>query len=253
MLSSRAPSLPFLRRIFLGVFFAAGAALSHGASGGFSETLSTVQKNAAGLTALTPAESDALDRLIAADAAQARAGNGVELEGTFVSRRTKPERKAAGLDRLSPAELTKLNGLVATTLAASPKPKERPRIKDSDVFSAPRKPEVHGEFSLTYGRVSGGGDFRSASMYVDIFDPNSGLEIGFGFSRSSGRGLYGFYPGYPGYGSGYGYGAGLGWSNSPLGSLGRSEDWDDGDGRIYGSSILNDWSNAAYYRGFRRP
>ncbi|HEY4245464.1 MAG TPA: hypothetical protein VGM64_01345 [Lacunisphaera sp.] len=251
MLSPHAPSLWFLRRIFFGVFLVA-AAVSRGASGGFSATLSTEQKNATGLTTLTPAESDALDRLIAVDVAQARAENSVELEGTFVSRRTDLERRQAGLDRLTPAELTKLNGLVATAVAASPKPKERPRIKDGDVFSAPRKPEVHGEFSLTYGRTSGGGDFRAGSMYVDIFDPNSGLEIGFGFSRSSGKGLYGFYPGYPDYGYGYGYGAGLGWDNSPLGTFGR-DDWDQGTGRIYGGSILNDWNNAAYYRGFRRP
>lgn len=251
-MSSRcAPSLSFLRRILFGVFLVA-AAVSRGASGGFSATLSTEQKNATGLTVLTPAESDALDRLIAADVAQARAENSVELEGTFVSRRTDLERKQAGLDRLTPAELTKLNGLVATAVAASPKPKERPRIKDSDVFNTARKPEVHGEFSLTYGRASGGGDFRSASMYVDIFDPNSGLEIGFGFSRSSGKGLYGLCPDYPGYGYGYGYGTGLGWYNSPLGSFGR-DDWDEGNGRIYGNSILTDWNNAAYYRGFRRP
>ncbi len=252
MLSPRAPSLPFLRRIFFGVFLIAATAVSHGAAGGFSATLSSEQKNAAGLTTLTLAESDALDRLIAVDVAEARAENSVELAGTFVSRRTDLERKQAGLDRLTPAELTKLNGLVATAVAASPKPKERPRIKDSDVFSAPRKPEVHGEFSLTYGRTSGGGDFRAASMYVDIFDPNTGLEIGFGFSRSSGKGLYGFYPGDPGYGYGYGYDAGLGWDNSSLGSFGP-DDWNQGNGRIYGSSILSDWSNAAYYRGFRRP
>lgn len=250
MFPPRTPSLQFLRRIFFGVLLVAVTAVSHGASGGFSATLSTGQKIAAGLTTLTPAESDALDRLIATEVAQARTENSVELDGTFVSRRTELERKQAGLDRLTPAELTKLNGLVATAVAASPKPKERPRIKDSDVFTAARKPEVHGEFSLTYGRASGGGDFRAASMYVDIFDPNSGLEIGFGFSRSSGKGLYGFCPGYPGYG--YGCGAGLGWYNSPPGSFGR-DDWDGGNGRIYGSSILNDWSNAAYYRGFRRP
>lgn len=252
MLSPCAPFLSFLRRIFFSVVLVAVATISHGAPGGFSATLSMEQKNAAGLTALTPAESDALDRLIAADVAQARTENSVELDGTFVSRRTDLERKQAGLDRLTPAELTKLNGLVANAVAASPKPKERPRIKDSDVFAAPRKPEVHGEFSLTYGRASGGGDFRAASMYVDIFDPNSGLEIGFGFSRSTGKGLYGFCPGYPGYGYGYGYGAGLGWYNSPFDRFDRG-DWDGSSDRIYGSSILNDWSNAAYYRGFRRP
>jgi hypothetical protein len=251
MFSPRVPFPPFLRRIIFGGFLLV-AAVAHGAAGGFSATLSTAQKNAAGLTALTPAESDALDRLIAAEVAQARAESAVELDGTFVSRRTDLERKQSGLNRLTPAELTTLNGLVATAVAASPKPKERPRIKDSDVFSAAKKPEVHGEFSLTYGRTSGGGDFRAASMYVDIFDPNSGLEIGFGFSRSSGRGLYGFCPGDPGYGYGYGYGTGLGWPNSPIGGFGR-EDWEQGNGRIYGNSIMNDWSNASYYRGFRRP
>ncbi|MEO6995880.1 MAG: hypothetical protein ABI273_19915 [Lacunisphaera sp.] len=250
MPSPRTPSLSLLRRILFGVFLVAATAVSHGATGGFSATLSTEQKNAAGLTGLTPAESDALDRLIATDVAQARTENGVELDGTFVSRHTELERKQAGLDRLTPAELTKLNGFVATAVAADPKPKERPRIRDSDVFSAPRKVEVHGEFSLTYGRTSGGGEFRGGSMYVNVFDPKTGLSIGVGFSQSRGKGLYGFNPGY-GYGYGYGYGAGLGWNNSPLGSF-DPYDWDQGNGRIFGGSILNDWSNAAYYRGFRR-
>jgi hypothetical protein len=248
--------IPFLRALLLGAFLIA-AIISRGAECGFSATLSADQKNTAGLTSLTPAESEALDQMIAAEVAQARTDNSIELVGTFVSRRSDAERKQAGLDRLTPAQLTKLNGLIATVVAANPKPKERPRIKDSDVFSQVKKPEVHGEFSLTYGRTSGGGEFRGASMWVDYFDPKSGLELSFGYSRSSGKGLYGFDPydygdgyGY-GNGTGYGYGAGVGLYTPTLSIFG-SQNWYQGNGPIYGNSIANDWNNAGYYRGFRR-
>jgi len=238
---------PILRAVLFSFFLISASAL-HASEGGFSATLSTDQKNAAGLTSLTPAQRDALDQLVAVEVSQARKDNSNEFESTFAARRTEAERQQAGLDRLTPDQLTKLNGFIATAVAASPKPKERPRIKDSDVFSAPKKPEVHGEVSLTYGRTSGGGDFRSASMFVDYFDPNSGLELSVGISRSSGKGLYGFCPGYPGYSSGYG--AGLGFYGSPFRSFGRDEFYDEeGGGPLLG--ITSDL-DSSYYRGFRR-
>jgi hypothetical protein len=249
-MSTRWPNAPLVLRAVLLSFFLILTKASVAAEGGFSATLSTDQKNAAGFTALTPAQRNALDQLIAVEVSEARKENSSEFESTFVARRTEEERQLAGLDRLTPAQLTKLNGLVATAVAASPKPKERPRIKDSDVFSAPKKPEVHGEFSLTYGRASGGGDFRSASMFVDYFDPNSGLELSVGISRSSGKGLYGFCPDYSGFspGYGYGYGAGLGFYGSPFRSFGRDGLYGN-DGPLLG--LTGDWDNS-YYRGFRR-
>jgi hypothetical protein len=216
------------------------------AEGGFSATLSAEQKNSTGLTSLTSAEREALDQLVAAEVGQARQENSSGFDGTFASRRTDEERKQAGLDRLTPAQLTKLNRLVAAAMAASPKPKERPRIKDSDVFSAPIKPEVHGEISLTYGRGSGGSDFRAASMWVDYFDPNTGFGLSVGISNFKGNGFYGFYPGY--YGPSSFYGPGFGYYGSPYRNFGRDE-WDVGDGQSF--RTYGDW-NSPYYREFHR-
>ena len=253
------PRLTFfsvLRAILLGSLLAVATSLS-AAVGGFSATLSTDQKNSAGLTTLTPAELAELDQIIAVEVGQARKEGSTEFEGTFLARRTEDERKLAGLDRLNPAQLTKLNALVAAAVGAAPKPRERPRIKDSDVFNAAKKPEVHGEVSLTYGRSSGGGDFRAASMWVDYFDPNTGLGIGIGISQSSGKGFYGFYPDDYGYGYGYGYGPSafygsrFGYAGSPFRSFGAG-DYYDGQGSSF--RPLADFSDGYYrdYRGFRR-
>lgn len=204
-------------------------------NGGFSATLSSEQKTSAGLTILTPAELAALDQLVATDVNQARKESSTEFSNTFVARRTDDERHQAGLDRLTAEQLNKLNALIAGSVAASPKPKERPRIKDSEVFSARPKPEVHGGFSLTYGRGSDGSDFRSGSMWVDYFDPASGLGLSLGITQSKGNGLFGFYPDY--YGNSPFYNAGFGYYGSPYRSFGRPDFYDDysPSSRVYGN------------------
>ncbi len=75
-------------------------------------------------------------------------------------------------------------------------PRERPRLKDNEVVSLKRRLEVHGGMSFTYGWASGGRDFREAGAWVSYFDPESGLGLGFGFSRFSGDVPYGYgyYP-----------------------------------------------------------
>jgi len=228
------------------------------AQGGFTATLSIEQKNATGIAALTPEEREALDQLVKAELAQARSEGSTELDGTFASRHTGEELHRAGLDRLTPEQLKKLDLLVAGAVAAGPKPRERPRLKDSDVLSPEAKPQVHGEASLTYGRTSGGGAFRGASFWVDYFDPKTGILLGVGISRFSGSGLWGFCPAYYDFGPGYGYDGGLGYygygpyssSFSRMGRAGIS----DLDDRRYGR-----WDEgretpvlSAFYRDFRR-
>ena len=186
------------------------------AEANFSATLSAEQQASTGLTTLTSEELAALDRLVAVDRlggtglTAARPESLPELKNNFVARRSDEERKQAGLDRLTPAQLSQLNALIAGSNLGTPKPKDRPRIKDSEVFAAPKKPEVHGGFSLTYGRGSGGSSFRSASMWVDYFDPTTGLGLSVGMTRSKGNGFYGYYPYaydyYPYYRSGLGFG-----------------------------------------------
>ena len=234
---------PMLRT---GLFFALlGLAVSLSAGeGGFNATLSTGQKNSAGLAVLTAEERALLDQLVAAELALVRRENGSEFEGTFAARRTEEERKQTGLDRLTPEQLTSLNGLIAAALATSPKPKERPRIKETEVFSPKRKPEVHGELSLTFGRGTGGSNFRAASMWVDVFDPNTGLGVGVGISQFSGKGFYRCRPGagfdpLSDYSPGFGYN---GYSASPFRNF-TADDLSDGDGRP--TRLMNDWSNPA--------
>lgn len=166
------------------------------AEGGFTATLSLEQKTAAGVTTLTADERTALDQLVADDLAFARRENLTDLGGTFVARRTEADRKQAGLDRLSPEHLAKLNELVAAALAARPTPKERPRLKESDVLNAKRRGEVHGSVTVMYGWGRGGREYRAGSLWLDYQDPDGRFGLGVGISTFDGDGFYGYYPGY---------------------------------------------------------
>lgn len=196
------------RAALTGVLALAGALSA--ATGSFFSDLSAHQQATAGLSALSPAERTALDQLVAAELASGRRLLQDEISGSFVNRRTAEERQASGLDRLSAAELARLDELVAAALMLRPKPKERPRLKDDEVVSAARKLEIHGAVTLTYG-WNRGGSFHGASLWLDYFDPASGLSLGIGLSNFTGPGYYGG-PGYSGYypdDYGYGYGARL--------------------------------------------
>lgn len=243
MLTLRLDFPAMLRALtLLGLFILAGSL--HAAQGGFSATLSVEQKNSIGLATLADDEREALDRLIAVEVSIARQDSANELAGDFATRRTPDERQQAGLERLTPTQLAELNAVVASAIAASPKPKERPRIKDSDVFTPQRKPEVHGEISLTYGRSSGGGDFRAASMWVDYFDPNTGLGLGVGISSFKGNGFNGFYPGY--FGSPFSSFSDFGYYgyDSPYRSFGRDYSYSEDTRSL---SLSKSWNG-----GFRR-
>ena len=196
-MSSRSVLATALRTALAGVALAAGTALA-AATGGFSATLPTEAREAAGLTALTAAELAALDQLVTVEVRLARQQDLQELRGTFATRRTAEEWTQAGLDRLTPAQLAKLNALVAAALAARPQPRERPRLKDQDVLAGGAKPELHGSVSLGLGWASGGRSFRTTSFDVDYFDPVTGLEINVGYSTFKGDGFLGYYPGYYG-------------------------------------------------------
>ncbi len=166
------------------------------AEGGFTATLTAEQKTAAGVTTLTADERAALDQLVADDVAFARRENLTDLGSTFVARRTEADRKQAGLDRLSPEHLAKLNELVAAAIAARPTPKERPRLKESDVLSAKRRGEIHGSVTVAYGWGRGGREYRAGTLWLNYQDPDGRFGLGVGISTSDGDGFYGYYPGY---------------------------------------------------------
>lgn len=189
--------------LLAGLLLALGTSL-RAASAGFTATLSQEEHTAAGLTTLTAAELTTLDQLVADDLARAQQMKTSALPGTLGTRHSADKLAAAGLDRLAPEQLAKLNELVDEVVYARPQPKERPRLKDSDVLSEQGRLQVHGGVSFTYGWAGGGRNFREASAWVSYYDPVTGLGIGFGFSNFSGDSLYGYYPGsYDVYDRGY--------------------------------------------------
>lgn len=182
-------------RLFAGLLLLATGPL-RAADGGFTATLSLEQQTAAGITTLTAAQRTALDQLVADDLGFARRENLTDLGGSFVSRRTEADRQQAGLDRLAPEQLAKLNELVAAALAARPTPKERPRLKESDVLAAKRRGEIHGSVTVAYGWGRGGRDYRAGSLWLDYQDPDGRFGLGLGISTAASDGLLGYYPGY---------------------------------------------------------
>lgn len=247
-------------------------AAARAAEGGFTATMTADKQAAAGLTGLTAAERTALDRLVADELALARGAGQPEFTGTFVSRRTEAERKAAGLDRLTAAQLDKLNELVAAVLAGRPQPKERPRLKESDVLSAARQNRVHGAVTVAYGWGRGGREMWAESLWLQYYDPADRFSLGLGLANFNGDGFPGFYPDYlgfypdyhgyyPGYYEGFpGYFGGSGsryYSRLPvfIGSQagaggGRRDDFNMGDGE--GKMFRGDAGGQPFGRGGRR-
>lgn len=178
--------------LFAALLAVATAAFASDGTGGFTATLSADEQTAAGLTRLSADEQTTLNTLIAREVSLARQGNVKAFAGTFSSRRKPHERTAAGLDRLSPAELEQLDRLVATAIAAGPAPVALPRrLKPSDVARNDRL-EIHGEVALAYGWGSGGRDMRAGSLYTEIYDKQTGVTLGLGYSQFSGDGWWGY-------------------------------------------------------------
>jgi hypothetical protein len=184
--------------VLLTGLLAALTTLAPAARAGFTATLSTEQKSAAGLDTLTAGELGALDRLVATDLARAR--RTPALNDPYSQRYTEAETQAAGLDRLTPDQLAKLDTLIAAALAhaprsqAAPPPRERPRLRGDDlILSEQRRLQVHGGMSLTVGTAGGGRNFHGAGAWVSYFDPVTGLGLAFSYSRYSGDALGGYY------------------------------------------------------------
>jgi hypothetical protein len=190
---------PIFALLFLGWLAAGPLPAARAADGGFAATLTAEQRESAGIGTLSPEQRTALDGLVASDLALARKENLPEIGGTFAARRSEAERQQAGLDHLTAAQLARLNELVAAAVAARPKPRERPRLKENDVLAAGRKPEIHGSVSFAYGWGSGGRDYRASSLWLEYFDPDSSLGLGVGISTFDGDGFGGcFYPSFSG-------------------------------------------------------
>lgn len=166
------------------------------APAGFVLTLSVQEQLEAGLGKLSAEQQVVLNTLVAREVAIARENGLNGFAGSFSSRRSTDERTRIGLDRLTAAEEEKLNALVAQALAARvAMPKSRPRLRDSDINGAHRKREVHGSVSVGYGWGRGGREFRTGSVYVHTYDPETGIGIGVGVATTEGDSWWG-WPGY---------------------------------------------------------
>jgi hypothetical protein len=171
----------------------------------FTEALTSAQQTAIGVAKLSPSERSALSEFVAREVMLARQGDVTSFTGTFVGRRSAEQRQQAGLDRLTADEQQALNEIVARTIATRPVSfAYNPKMAKSDVPPANfiRRLEIHGEFSLTYGWVSGGGSFKGGSFSTTIHDPKTGITVGFSYSQFSG----------PGWVDDYGYWGDPGWS-----------------------------------------
>lgn len=187
-------AMPLLPRIFLGLIVGwglMGSALL-ALESGFAAALSPAQQTAAGLTTLTADERTVLDRLVAAEFTPGREIYSA-LTANFAQRQTAEARQQSGLDRLSPEQLDQLNRLVAAALAPRPKPKERPRIKDSEVLAPSTAGEVHGAITVGMGWGPGGSS-RFGSLELAYVDPELGFSLGIGLHSYSGPGRFGYYP-----------------------------------------------------------
>lgn len=174
------------------------------ADGGFTATLSAEEKTATGLDGLSVDETVALDQLVSDDLSRARQLKANLLPGTLASRHSEAAVQAAGLDRLTPEQLAKLDDLVAEVIAARPLPKDRPRLRGSEVLSEQGRLRVHGGMSFTVGGGSGS-SFYGSSAWVSYYDTVTGLGLSFAVSQFSGDGLYGYHPGYGYSGRAYSY------------------------------------------------
>jgi hypothetical protein len=93
------------------------------------------------------------------------------------------------LDALRPEASVTLDDL-------RPQPRERPRLRVSEVLTDEGRLRVHGGLSFTVGGSRGGGSFHGTSAWASYYDPVTGISLGFSYSTFSGDGLYDAYPGY---------------------------------------------------------
>ncbi|MBI2496831.1 MAG: hypothetical protein HYV75_02500 [Opitutae bacterium] len=90
----------------------------------------------------------------------------------------------------------------ASTGAARLKPKERPRLKESDVLAAGRENRIHGSVTVAYGWGGRGRDLWAESLWLEYYDPESRVGLGLGLTNFQGDGFPGYCPDYR-YGGGY--------------------------------------------------
>ena len=165
----------------------------------FSATLRPEQWAEIGLNKLTTDNVAVIDALVRADKTTSEYRNNNIATTRFSQRRNEHERTISGLYVLTPEQLQKLDDFVALRLAPPTAqleaPVPSPRLTMENTMAAPRGPEIHGSFSLTYGGGKGG-SFRGGNSTFTYDDPAHGFSLLFSYSEYKGKGYYPLiYPG----------------------------------------------------------
>ncbi|MSU70474.1 MAG: hypothetical protein EXS39_06820 [Opitutaceae bacterium] len=186
--------------VVLGGFVALAAAPGRAAPDDprFSALLRPEQWIETGLAQFTADNVAVIDALVRVDQAARDFRNNIIGSTHFSQRRTAHERSIAGLDRLTPTQLEKLDNILAQHLARPQVPFDAalpcPRLIVEPLLTPSRPPEIHGEFSLTYGWGKGG-SVRGGEAVFTYDDPAHRFSLLFGYSEYHGNGYVPFY--YP--------------------------------------------------------
>jgi hypothetical protein len=185
---SFSPALGVLRMAGLVMVVTASAWASS-----FTDTLSTTEREAAGLQKLEPEQLVALNEHIERELTLAREGNVRAFAGSFSRRRTDDDRARSGLNLLTPVEIALIDAHVAHRMAR-PSFVSWPARKrtDGEAETVSNRPEIHGSVSLFYG-TGKGGSYRGGAMTMTYDDPARNLSISVTYSQIHGKGDSGRY------------------------------------------------------------
>jgi hypothetical protein len=163
-------------------------------SGRFTDSLTTQQRAEVGLEKLSSDNVAVINALVRQDGSTSQLRNNNVRATKFSQRRTEHERSIAGLTLLNPEEIARLDDLVGLRFAPPPSPlletASMPSILSisaMDTTTTPRRPEIHGSFSLTYG-WSKGGSVKGGDATLFYQDPEHRYSILFNYSEYRGKG-----------------------------------------------------------------
>jgi len=191
----RLPAAPAFLPRFLVALLGFIAAVHHASAfeSRFTDSLTPTDQAAIGLGQLTSDQRAALDAQVLKEVTAARQGDVTAFAKTFTQRRSLAQADAAGLAALTDTERAQLDALVARAIAVRPTvtfiPHSRARPDgEVPVVIAPKRAELHGEVTLTYGASSGGGSFYGGSLTTTYRDPKDRFTVSITYAEYHGKG-----------------------------------------------------------------
>jgi hypothetical protein len=156
----------------------------------FTDSLSSAEQTAMGLTKLSAAQRTALNIQVQHDVTLARQGDVTGFATTFAQRRTATERSADGLDLLGNDERRQLDASVARIIAQPATPALAHLSRHSDAVEVTTcRPEIHGEMTLVAGAGSHGGSFYGGSLTGIYDDPSHNFSMAVTYAEIHGKGF----------------------------------------------------------------